>query len=194
YPSSTGITEGTKSVSGLACSFANASNMTTDSAKITFNISGLTSSGTPFEFSKTQNFSKSKTGAEGSDGEGGINVIITRQGSFRTYWRQIGDQGKILTTPEKVSEIVGGVEIGDVKYVQCKVLIYKGSVDVTASALADPTTQGKWFLNNVWMASNTDTLNIPIKSGDITYADGVDDEVRFEYTDTNAKNWKGATV
>ena len=31
----------------------------------------------------------------------------------------------------------------------------------------------------------TDTLNIPI-----IHADGEDDEVRFEYTDTNAKNWK----
>ena len=77
--------------------------MTADSARITFNISGLSSSGTPFEFSKTQNFSKSKIGA---DGEGGINVMITRQGSFRTYWRQIGDQGQILTVPEKVSELV----------------------------------------------------------------------------------------
>ncbi len=186
YPSPTGITEGTKSVSGLACSFANASNMTTDSAKITFNINGLSSSGIPFEFSRAQNFTKSKIGADGAEGEGGINVMITRQGSFRTYWRQIGDQGQILTAPEKVSEIIGGVEIGDVKYVQCKVLIYKGSVDVTASALADPTTQGKWYLNNEFI-SGTDTLNIPI-----IHADGVDDEVRFEYTDTNAKNWEGA--
>ena len=186
YTSPTGITEGTKSVSGLACSFANASNMTTDSAKITFNIKGLSSSGEPFEFSKAQNFSKSKIGADGADGEGGINVMITRQGSFRTYWRQIGDQGQILTTPEKVSEIVGGVEIGGVEYVQCKVFIYKGSIDVTASALADPTTLPKWYLNNELMGSVTDTLNIPI-----IHADGVDDEVRFEYTDTNAKNWEG---
>ena len=123
--------------------------------------------------------------AEGKEGEGGINVMITTQGSFRTYWRQIDDQGQILSTPEKVSEIVGGVEIGGVKYVQCKVIIYKGSVDVTASALADPTTMPKWYLNNQLMDSVTDTLNIPI-----SYADGVDDEVRFEYTDTNAKNWK----
>lgn len=188
----TGITVGTKSASGLACSFANASNMTTDSAKIVFTISGKTSDGTSFSFDKIQNFSKSKIGADGADGEGGINVIVTRQGSFRTYWRQIGDQGQILTVPEKVSEIIGGVEIGGVKYVQCKVIIYKGSVDVTASALADPTTQGKWYLNNVWISNATDTLNIPVKSGDTTYADGVDDEVRFEYSDTNAKNWKGA--
>ena len=70
---------------------------------------------------------------------------------------------------------------------QCKVIIYKGSVDVTASALADPTTLPKWYLNNQLMGSVTDTLNIPI-----IHADGEDDEVRFEYSDTNAKNWKGA--
>ena len=124
--------------------------------------------------------------AEGKDGEGGLNVMITTQGSFRTYWRQIGSQGQVLSTPEKISEIIGGVTIGGIKYVQCKVLIYKGSVDVTASALADPTTLPKWYLNNQLMSSTTDTLNIPI-----SHADGVDDEIRFEYTDTNAKNWEG---
>ena len=110
--------------------------------------------------------------------------MITTKGSFRTYWRQIDSQGQILSTPQKVSEIVGGVVIGGTKYVQCKAIIYKGSVDVTASALADPTTLPKWYLNDQLMGSTTDTLNISI-----IYADGVDDEIRFEYTDTNAKNW-----
>ena len=121
-----------------------------------------------------------------AEGEGGINVMINTQGSFRTYWKHIDSQGNILPTPEKVSEIVGGVVINGVKYIQCKVYIYKGSVDVTASALADPTTLPKWYLNNQLM-SETDTLVVSI-----IHADGVDDEVRFEYTDTNAKNWKGA--
>ena len=56
-----------------------------------------------------------------AEGEGGINVMINTQGSFRTYWKHIDSQGNILPTPEKVSEIVGGVEINGVKYVQCKV-------------------------------------------------------------------------
>lgn len=118
-----------------------------------------------------------------AEGEGGINVMINTQGSFRTYWKHIDSQGNILSTPEKVSEIVGGIEINGVKYIQCKVYIYKGSKDVTASALADPTTLPKWYLNNQLM-SETDTMVISI-----IHADGVDDEVRFEYTDTNAKNW-----
>ncbi len=164
--------------------------MTSDNATITFTISGKTSSGTSFSLTKVQAFAKSRVGQKGTDGiegEGGINVIVTRQGSFRTYWRQIGDQGQILTAPEKVSEIIGGVDISGVKYIQCKVIIYKGSVDVTASALADPTTQGKWYINDEPTPKGTgEILNIPV-----SYADGKDDEVRFEYIDTNAKNWVG---
>lgn len=185
-----GINVGTPSTAGNTRVYGVASNMTSDNATITFTISGKTSSGTSFSLTKVQAFAKSRVGQKGNDGiegEGGINVTINRQGSFRTYWRQIGDQGQILTAPEKVSEIIGGVEIGGIKYIQCKVIIYKGSVDVTASALADPTTQGKWYINDEPTPKGTgEILNIPV-----SYADGKDDEVRFEYIDTNAKNWVG---
>ena len=67
-----------------------------------------------------------------------------------------------------------------------KYIIYKGSVDVNCFCIRQTLLlYQKWYLNNQLMGSETDTLNIPI-----IHADGEDDEVRFEYTDTNAKNWK----
>jgi hypothetical protein len=62
---STGITVGTKSESGLMCVFGNASNMTLDNASITFTISGKTQAGESFSVTKTQSFAKARTGQNG---------------------------------------------------------------------------------------------------------------------------------
>ena len=129
-----------------------------------------------------------------AEGEGGLSVQLHRQGSFRTRWQQLSDTETILTKPKKVSEVVGGVNFGGVDYVEVKAVIYKGSEDVTANAMKplDPLNKQdggggefKWYVNTEPKENNIDYIRLDAE----TYADGEDDEVRFEYNDDNAKNW-----
>ncbi len=121
---------------------------------------------------------------EGAKGEDALSVSLNRQGSFRTYWRQIASDGTILSAPEPVSEVVGGVTVGDIKYVKVTASIYKGVRDVTEIA---KTGGGnfKFYVNSV--LKNEEQSEILLDAA--TYADGTDDDVQFEFDDANAKNW-----
>jgi hypothetical protein len=66
--SASGITVGTFTDSGVYLTVGDHSNMTTDTASITYNISGLRRNGTSFTASLDQTFSKSKSGGPGADG------------------------------------------------------------------------------------------------------------------------------
>ena len=67
------ITPGGASTSGKDRIFANASNITDDSAYINFTITARDPSATAFTFTKTQTFTKAKAGAPGTPGANGDN-------------------------------------------------------------------------------------------------------------------------
>lgn len=76
----TGITRGTIVDSGTFATVGNASGMAdaTDTASIIYTVTGKTSAGVAFSLTKTQNFSKSKTGATGTgtNGANGLSTLV----------------------------------------------------------------------------------------------------------------------
>ena len=120
------------------------------------------------------------TGATGDRGDDALAVSLNRQGSFRTTYKVIGDQGEVLDQPRAVQTVEGGVR----GKVVVTATIRKGVTDVTERA----RTNGgdfRWLLNGAQIASGTSKLELGV--GD--HVDGVADDIEFTYDDTNAKNW-----
>ena len=113
-----------------------------------------------------------------------ITIDLNRQGSFKTWYKQVDDNGTVLAQPVKVSKVVGGVTVGLVDYVKVTATIYRGNDDVTTTALANGAN-GKWFVNGGAKAGNGDHILLSADG----FADGKDDDVQFEVDITNAKNW-----
>ena len=125
------------------------------------------------------------TGTPGNHGADGISVHITRQGSFRTIWNRY-DNGELLAAPYPTTTIEGGVTVGTTKYVQCRVEIRKGGVDITEQVFNnDNKFDPKWYVNGSLQPNQvSSTLNLSI-----AFANGVNKEVRFQYDDQNSINW-----
>ena len=125
-------------------------------------------------------------GDSGDDGVDSISVVITKQGAFKVVWNQYDTSGNLLGFPESAVSVIGGVNINGVDYVQCKIVVRKGVTDITSSVFADPTFAPKWYVNNNLQSGQiTPILNLRAS----IFANGVDDEVRFEYNDVNMINW-----
>lgn len=115
-----------------------------------------------------------------AQGDDALSVTLNRQGSFRTTYRVIGDQGEVLDQPRAVQTVEGGVN----GKVVVTATIRKGVTDVTEVA----RTNGgdfRWLLNGTQIASGTSKLELGVGE----HVDGAADDIEFSYDDTNAKNW-----
>ena len=115
--------------------------------------------------------------AQGSDA---LSVTLNRQGSFRTTYRVIGDQGEVLDQPRAVQTVEGGVN----GKVVVTATIRKGVTDVTERARANGG-DFRWLLNGTQIASGTSKLELGVGE----HVDGAADDIEFSYDDTNAKDW-----
>lgn len=123
---------------------------------------------------------KGDKGNKGDNGTDALTVSLNRQGSFRTTYRVIGDNGEVLDQPRAVQTVEGGVN----GKVVVTATIRKGVTDVTEVA----RTNGgdfRWLLNGTQIASGTSKLELGVGE----HVDGVADDIEFSYDDTNAKDW-----
>lgn len=115
-----------------------------------------------------------------AQGDDALTVSLNRQGSFRTTYRVIGDNGEVLDQPRAVQTVEGGVN----GKVVVTATIRKGVTDVTERARANGG-DFRWLLNGTQIASGTSKLELGVGE----HVDGVADDIEFTYDDTNAKNW-----
>lgn len=115
-----------------------------------------------------------------AQGDDALTVSLNRQGSFRTTYRVIGDNGEVLDQPRAVQTVEGGVN----GKVVVTATIRKGVTDVTERARANGG-DFRWLLNGTQIASGTSKLELGVGE----HVDGVADDIEFSYDDTNAKNW-----
>lgn len=115
-----------------------------------------------------------------AQGDDALSVTLNRQGSFRTTYRVIGDNGEVLDQPRAVQTVEGGVN----GKVVVTATIRKGVTDVTERARANGG-DFRWLLNGTQIASGTSKLELGVGE----HVDGVADDIEFSYDDTNAKNW-----
>ena len=130
--------------------------------------------------SKYTNTGVKAQGEDGRPGEDALSTVLLRQGSYKTSYRMIGDDGQLLDTPQVIKTVEGG-EDGKVVV---QALIRKGVRDVTASAIskgANPV----WYLNGTRIASGSAVLRLGV--GD--HVDGKTDAVTFDYDDSRASEW-----
>lgn len=130
--------------------------------------------------SKYTNTGVKAQGEDGRPGEDALSAVLLRQGSYKTSYRMIGDDGQLLDTPQVIKTVEGG-EDGKVVV---RALIRKGVRDVTASAIskgANPV----WYLNGTRIASGSAVLRLGV--GD--HVDGKTDAVTFDYDDSRASEW-----
>lgn len=130
--------------------------------------------------SKYTNTGVKAQGEDGRPGEDALSTVLLRQGSYKTSYRMIGDDGQLLDTPQVIKTVEGG-EDGKVVV---RALIRKGVRDVTASAIskgANPV----WYLNGTRIASGSAVLRLGV--GD--HVDGKTDAVTFDYDDSRASEW-----
>ena len=123
---------------------------------------------------------KGEKGNKGENGDDALTVSLNRQGSFRTTYRVIGDNGEVLDQPRAVQSVEGGVN----GKVVVTATIRKGVTDVTERARANGG-DFRWLLNGTQIASGTSKLELGVGG----HVDGVADDIEFTYDDTNAKNW-----
>lgn len=115
-----------------------------------------------------------------AQGDDALSVTLNRQGSFRTTYKVIGDQGEVLDQPRAVQTVEGGVN----GKVVVTATIRKGVTDVTETARANGG-DFRWLLNGTQIASGTSKLELGVGE----HVDGVTDDIEFSYDDTNAKDW-----
>ena len=115
--------------------------------------------------------------ATGTDGKDAISVTLTRQGRFVTRYRLLNEQGVMLSKPEAIREVEGGVSGA----VRVTLQVLKGSADVTAKAQAGST----WYVNGAKVKVGGSTLDL--RASD--YADGKDDEIKCEVDTSTADKW-----
>lgn len=115
-----------------------------------------------------------------AQGDDALSVTLNRQGSFRTTYRVIGDNGEVLDQPRAVQTVEGGVN----GKVVVTATIRKGVTDVTERAKANGG-DFRWLLNGTQIASGTSKLELGVGE----HVDGVTDDIEFSYDDTNAKDW-----
>lgn len=119
-------------------------------------------------------------GEDGRPGEDALSAVLLRQGSYKTSFRIIGDDGQLLDTPQAIKTVEGG-EDGKVVV---RALIRKGVRDVTASAIAKGANP-IWYLNGTRIASGSAVLRLGV--GD--HVDGKTDAITFDYDDSRASEW-----
>lgn len=130
--------------------------------------------------SKYTNTGVKAQGEDGRPGEDALSAVLLRQGSYKTSYRMIGDDGQLLDTPQVIKTVEGG-EDGKVVV---RALIRKGVRDVTASALAKGANP-IWYLNGTRIASGSAVLRLGV--GD--HVDGKTDAITFDYDDARASEW-----
>lgn len=182
--SGTNITPGPITDSGDYATVGNHANFLTaqDLASITYTITGMTAGGTSFSITKTQSFSKSKTGAAGANGATGAAGPRGSQTFYATgsVWSDTTANNIITTVTGSATKIIGdtvtisnGSTFAETKYWSGVGWVAPGVV-IDGNLLVNGTISGQKIAANTVTADKIDSRNLTIKdaSGNIIFGSG----------------------
>ena len=128
---------------------------------------------------------KAARGPQGVQGKDAIHVQIRTKGEFVQRVTARDSQGKPLTPPRKEAFVENGVRGSDGRsYLQLEAHVYKGGVDVTATALA--LGGGfTWLYKGSTIANGSATCDLAPE----TYADQNQEPFELQINTSRSREW-----
>lgn len=182
--SGSSITPGSISDSGTYATVNSHANFLAgaDTATITYTISGKTSGGTSFSVTKTQSFSKSKTGAAGAKGDTGAAGVRGSQTFYASgsVWSDTTANNIVTSVTGSSTKVIGdtvvisnGSSYSETRYWSGFSWVSPGVV-IDGNLLVNGTISGQKIAANTVTADKIDSRNLTIKdaSGNIIFGSG----------------------
>lgn len=171
--SGSSITPGSISDSGSYATVGNHANFLTasDTATITYTISGKTSGGTSFSLTKTQSFSKAKTGSQGATGAAGAAGVRGSQTFYATgsVWSDTTANNIVTTVTGSSTKVIGdtvvisnGSSFSQTRYWGGSAWVSPGVV-IDGNLLVNGTISGSKIGANEITADKIDSRSLTIK-------------------------------